>query len=242
MNCACWPPRSTRDVSRYAELQANRAAIAARRNSPRVNNPAVKAAIAKIDGKLGERKSLYAQRAAKQSARLKLPKFPTTTIGSFPQTAEIRQARSQFKAGEINEAAYKAAMQTEIARACASRKNWDSTCWCTARPSATTWSNTSASSLRVTPSPVRLGAELRLALREAADHLRRHQPPEADDGRVEQVRPIPHRQTDEGHADRSGHDAAMVLRARRPAAPVTCCKSRWRSATKCWTWKKPACA
>ena len=98
------------------ELEANRAAIAARRNSPRVNNPAVKAAIAKIDGKLGERKSLYAQRAAKQSARLKLPKFPTTTIGSFPQTAEIRQARSQFKAGEINEAAYKAAMQTEIAR------------------------------------------------------------------------------------------------------------------------------
>ena len=98
------------------ELEANRAAIAARRNSPRVNNPAVKAAIAKIDGKLGERKSLYAQRAAKQSARLKLPKFPTTTIGSFPQTAEIRQARSQFKAGEINEAAYKAAMQAEIAR------------------------------------------------------------------------------------------------------------------------------
>ena len=99
-----------------AELEANRAAIAARRNSPRVNNPAVKAAIAKIDGKLGERKSLYAQRAAKQSARLKLPKFPTTTIGSFPQTAEIRQARSQFKAGEINEAAYKTAMQAEIAR------------------------------------------------------------------------------------------------------------------------------
>ena len=99
-----------------AELEANRAAIAARRNSPRVNNPAVKAAIAKIDGKLGERKSLYAQRAAKQSARLKLPKFPTTTIGSFPQTAEIRQARSQFKAGEIDEAAYKTAMQAEIAR------------------------------------------------------------------------------------------------------------------------------
>lgn len=98
------------------ELEANLIAIGERRNSPRVNNQVVKTAIAKIDGKLGERKSLYAQRAAKQSARLKLPKFPTTTIGSFPQTAEIRQARRQFKAGEINEAAYKAAMQTEIAR------------------------------------------------------------------------------------------------------------------------------
>ena len=99
-----------------AELEANRAAIAARRSSPRVNNPAVKAAIAKIDNKLGERKHVYTQRAPKQAALLKLPKFPTTTIGSFPQTAEIRQARSQFKAGEISEAAYKAAMQAEIAR------------------------------------------------------------------------------------------------------------------------------
>lgn len=98
-----------------AELEANRAAIAARRSSPRVNNPAVKAAIAKIDNSLGERKHVYTQRAPKQAALLKLPKFPTTTIGSFPQTAEIRQARSQFKAGEISEAAYRAAMQAEIA-------------------------------------------------------------------------------------------------------------------------------
>jgi len=47
---------------------------------------------------------------------LKLPKFPTTTIGSFPQTAAIRQARSQFKAGKIDEAAYRNAMHAEIER------------------------------------------------------------------------------------------------------------------------------
>ncbi len=98
-----------------AELAANRATIEARSNSPRVNNPTVKAALAKIDAKPGRRQSPYAQRAAKQAALLKLPKFPTTTIGSFPQTAEIRLARRQFKAGEINEAAYRSAMQTEIA-------------------------------------------------------------------------------------------------------------------------------
>ncbi len=98
------------------ELAANRAAIESRRNSPRVNNPAVKAALAKIDAKLGQRQSPYAERAAKQAALLKLPKFPTTTIGSFPQTTEIRLARRQFKAGEINEAAYKSAMQAEITR------------------------------------------------------------------------------------------------------------------------------
>ncbi|WP_069706725.1 5-methyltetrahydropteroyltriglutamate--homocysteine S-methyltransferase [Burkholderia seminalis] len=97
-------------------LAANAAAIASRRRSPRVNNPAVKAAIARIDAQLGNRASPYPQRASKQSARLNLPAFPTTTIGSFPQTAEIRHARSRFKAGALDEAGYRAAMQVEIER------------------------------------------------------------------------------------------------------------------------------
>ncbi|WP_071331940.1 5-methyltetrahydropteroyltriglutamate--homocysteine S-methyltransferase [Burkholderia contaminans] len=97
-------------------LAANAAAIHSRRHSPRVNNPAVKAAIARIDAQLGNRVSPYTQRAPKQSARLNLPSFPTTTIGSFPQTGEIRQARSQFKAGALDEAGYRAAMRAEIER------------------------------------------------------------------------------------------------------------------------------
>ncbi|VWD32066.1 5-methyltetrahydropteroyltriglutamate--homocysteine S-methyltransferase [Burkholderia lata] len=97
-------------------LAANAAAIHSRRHSPRVNNPAVKAAIARIDAQLGNRVSPYMQRAPKQSARLNLPAFPTTTIGSFPQTGEIRQARSQFKAGALDEAGYRKAMQAEIER------------------------------------------------------------------------------------------------------------------------------
>ncbi|AYQ41634.1 5-methyltetrahydropteroyltriglutamate--homocysteine methyltransferase [Burkholderia aenigmatica] len=97
-------------------LAANAAAIQSRRHSPRVHNPAVKAAIARIDAQLGNRMSPYTQRAPKQSARLNLPAFPTTTIGSFPQTGEIRQARSQFKAGALDEAGYRAAMQAEIER------------------------------------------------------------------------------------------------------------------------------
>ena len=99
-----------------ADLADNRAAVEARRTSPRVNNPAVKAALAKIDKGLGQRKSAYAERGAKQAALLKLPAFPTTTIGSFPQTADIRRARSEFKAGRLDAAAYQAAMQVEIAR------------------------------------------------------------------------------------------------------------------------------
>ncbi len=99
-----------------AKLDANHAAIDARRASPRVNNPEVKAAVADIRAKFGERESAYAQRAPKQAALLKLPAFPTTTIGSFPQTAEIRHARSEFKAGRLNEDAYLTAMKGEIER------------------------------------------------------------------------------------------------------------------------------
>jgi 5-methyltetrahydropteroyltriglutamate--homocysteine methyltransferase len=99
-----------------AELEANRAAIAARRASPRIHKPEVQAAMAQIDAAMGQRHSPYPVRAAQQAAWLGLPKFPTTTIGSFPQTAEIRQARRRFKAGEIDAATYEAAMRTEIAR------------------------------------------------------------------------------------------------------------------------------
>ncbi|MEM5389206.1 5-methyltetrahydropteroyltriglutamate--homocysteine S-methyltransferase [Paraburkholderia phymatum] len=98
-------------------LDANAAAIESRRVSPRVHNPAVKAAIARIDAALGQRASAYAQRAEKQAALLDLPAYPTTTIGSFPQTNEIRHARSAFKRGSLDQAGYHAAMEREIARA-----------------------------------------------------------------------------------------------------------------------------
>ncbi len=99
-----------------AELDSNRAAVEGRRNSRRIHNPAVKTALAGITAQHGRRQSPYAVRAVRQAARLNLPRFPTTTIGSFPQTAEIRQARNRFKAGEVDGKAYKKAMQAEIAR------------------------------------------------------------------------------------------------------------------------------
>lgn len=106
---------SGRDAIREA-LSENATALDARRSSPRVHNKAVQAALANCTPELGLRQSPYAQRAAKQAKRLRLPAFPTTTIGSFPQTAEIRQVRSQFKSGQIDEASYKASMQACIAR------------------------------------------------------------------------------------------------------------------------------
>jgi 5-methyltetrahydropteroyltriglutamate--homocysteine methyltransferase len=97
-------------------LAANQSAVEARRRSPRVHDPRVQAAVSKLTLDLGRRNSAYEQRSSKQSALLNLPAYPTTTIGSFPQTAEIRHARSEFKAGRLDQAGYKIAMQAEIAR------------------------------------------------------------------------------------------------------------------------------
>jgi 5-methyltetrahydropteroyltriglutamate--homocysteine methyltransferase len=98
------------------QLASNHTAIATRRSSQRVHKPQVKAALEKLTPQLGQRQNTYGVRASKQAALLKLPKYPTTTIGSFPQTADIRHARSEFKAGRLDAAGYQAAMQAEIAR------------------------------------------------------------------------------------------------------------------------------
>ena len=103
-------------VSVQHALVENNAAIERRRASPLVHNPAVQAALAALVPAMGRRSSPYPQRAAQQAALLQLPAYPTTTIGSFPQTPEIRQARSRFRQGELNAADYIALMRAEIGR------------------------------------------------------------------------------------------------------------------------------
>jgi 5-methyltetrahydropteroyltriglutamate--homocysteine methyltransferase len=98
------------------ELAANRAAQDARSASSATCNAQVRTAVAGIGSSLGQRTSSHAQRAIKQAALLQLPLYPTTTIGSFPQTAQIRQARSQYRSGALDAPAYKLLMQAEIAR------------------------------------------------------------------------------------------------------------------------------
>ncbi|MDR2128319.1 MAG: 5-methyltetrahydropteroyltriglutamate--homocysteine S-methyltransferase [Burkholderiaceae bacterium] len=98
------------------ELAAHRAALATRRASPRVHQAAVQNALATCTAAMGQRQSPFAQRSAKQAQRLALPLYPTTTIGSFPQTAEIRQARKRLKTGAMDAASYQSFMRAEIAR------------------------------------------------------------------------------------------------------------------------------
>lgn len=95
-------------------LDDNRAVIASRTESRRVHNASVKKRVAAIRAEDAERAAPYADRAEAQQARLNLPLLPTTTIGSFPQTVEIRKARAALVAGEIDEAEYTNRMKAEI--------------------------------------------------------------------------------------------------------------------------------
>ncbi len=98
-------------------LENNHQAILNRKSSQRVHKPEVKAAVDCITAVLGKRQSSYEKRAELQSSLLKLPAYPTTTIGSFPQTAEIRKARLEHKKGQLSEARYIEQMEAEIKRA-----------------------------------------------------------------------------------------------------------------------------
>lgn len=95
-------------------LVANFSTAEKRLKSRRVNNPEFKAHLKKIDDSLGRRKSTYLTRSILQADILKLPRFPTTTIGSFPQTSTLRLARSQFKNDELDEVAYTNIIENEI--------------------------------------------------------------------------------------------------------------------------------
>ena len=100
-----------------AALAASHAAQASRAQSPRIHKPAVQARLAAVTAADSRRQSPFAERIGKQRARLDLPPFPTTTIGSFPQTPAIRLARQAFKAGRISAAEYTEAMHAEIRHA-----------------------------------------------------------------------------------------------------------------------------
>ncbi len=100
-----------------AALAQSRAVQAGRAASPRIHKPAVQARVAAITAKDSQRQSPFTQRIETQRAGLNLPLFPTTTIGSFPQTASIRLARQSYKAGKLSEAEYVEAMHSEIKHA-----------------------------------------------------------------------------------------------------------------------------
>ncbi len=96
-----------------------RQALAARRSSSRVHDARVAAAMEALPALRSQRLSAYSQRRQVQRQHLQLPLYPTTTIGSFPQTDEIRQLRSRYRRGELGEIDYTRLMQAQIAQSVA---------------------------------------------------------------------------------------------------------------------------
>ncbi|MFZ3293486.1 5-methyltetrahydropteroyltriglutamate--homocysteine S-methyltransferase, partial [Mycobacterium sp.] len=96
------------------EIAASNAAVASRKKDPRLHNNQLRARIASIT-KSGTERGPASERREAQTARLHLPPLPTTTIGSFPQTVQIRKARAAWVAGEIDDAEYTRRMQAEVA-------------------------------------------------------------------------------------------------------------------------------
>ncbi|MEV4970739.1 5-methyltetrahydropteroyltriglutamate--homocysteine S-methyltransferase [Streptomyces scopuliridis] len=97
-----------------AELAANRADLASRAGSALAHDPAVRARAAAVTDADARRDRPYEERTVAQRARLALPLLPTTTIGSFPQTTELRTARADLRAGRIDVAEYDKRIEAEI--------------------------------------------------------------------------------------------------------------------------------
>nr|WP_272213777.1 5-methyltetrahydropteroyltriglutamate--homocysteine S-methyltransferase [Marinicella sp. W31]MDC2879728.1 5-methyltetrahydropteroyltriglutamate--homocysteine S-methyltransferase [Marinicella sp. W31] len=98
-------------------LTASGDALAARSRSPRVHNDAVAVRLAAVSDADRHRNSRFSDRIALQHEKLGLPLFPTTTIGSFPQTSEVRKSRAAFNRGDLDRAAYDGFLQTETEEA-----------------------------------------------------------------------------------------------------------------------------
>lgn len=105
-----------------ASLEAWSAPVRARRSSSRVHNAAVAQRLAAISAKDSERQSSYAERAKAQRQRFQLPAWPTTTIGSFPQTTEIRGLRLDFKQGRLDSNHYRTGIAEHIKQAIAEQE------------------------------------------------------------------------------------------------------------------------
>ncbi|TEB35634.1 5-methyltetrahydropteroyltriglutamate-homocysteine S-methyltransferase [Coprinellus micaceus] len=104
----------SQDAAVTAALEANKASIAKRRAFEQNSDDAVRKRVAAITPEQIERQSPFSVRKEIQAKAINLPKFPTTTIGSFPQTKEIRQARAKLGKGELTKDQYEEFIKKEI--------------------------------------------------------------------------------------------------------------------------------
>ena len=97
-------------------LEESRRAQQTRHDSPRTMNRKVRERLAGLTPAMARRKSAYAERRKTQAVSLKIPLYPTTTIGSFPQTQKVRAARAEFRKGALTAAQYEQFLDEEMER------------------------------------------------------------------------------------------------------------------------------
>lgn len=105
------------DQQAIAQCEVYSQPIVARKTATHINKPQVQARVNQLTPEFAERSLPYTQRAIHQKEALGLPFLPTTTIGSFPQTQEIRSQRSAYRQGKLSEADYVTAIKGHIADA-----------------------------------------------------------------------------------------------------------------------------
>ena len=166
-------------------LAEARARVAGRRASARTHDPIVRRRAAQLRPEARRRDTPLAERSDVQRERLALPELPTTTIGSFPQTQEIRDARARHRAGALGDEGYERFIAAEIEhvdpRAGAPRPRRARARGAGAQRHGPVLRRAAR---RLRHLRARLGAVLRQPLREAADPLRRRPAPGADDRRA----------------------------------------------------------
>jgi 5-methyltetrahydropteroyltriglutamate--homocysteine methyltransferase len=103
-----------RDAAAFLE---NAKAVGSRVTSRRIHDPAVKARLAAVTAEMAKRTPGFKERISLQQSILRLPLLPTTSIGSLPQTKELREVRARFKKGELDGAAYERIIEEKTADA-----------------------------------------------------------------------------------------------------------------------------
>ena len=112
------------DVVTNALAEA-RDSVLSRQQSALIHNPIVQKKLLQITANDAKRDSVFAKRIKKQHAKYQLPLFPTTTIGSFPQTAQIRQIRANFKRGQLSNLDYLDQMRAQISHVIQLQEQFD---------------------------------------------------------------------------------------------------------------------
>lgn len=104
------------DEQTAKRFEANKAAAESRRTSPLIHKPEVKSRVSNITDDDAKRTSVFAERKVAQQAKFNLPAFATTTIGSFPQTKDVRKWRADLKKGTITQEQYDKEIAEETER------------------------------------------------------------------------------------------------------------------------------